>query len=75
MTTNEKIQKLTGARAAVYDSETERFYCFTKVTTKRASSMMRSAGYGITDSGELWVLQGGYRYIFADKSLAEIAND
>ena len=35
--------------------------------------MMRSAGYGITASGELWILQGGYRYVFADKSLAVIA--
>ena len=73
MDTDKKIQMLTGARAALIDLDTERFFHFVTLTAKQAASMIRLAGYGITASGELWCISGGYRYVFSDKALAAIA--
>lgn len=73
MTANEKIKKLTGATAAVIDAETDRFHHFATLTNFQAASMLDFAEIGISANGELWCLNGRYRYIFADKSLAEIA--
>lgn len=73
MTTDEKIQKLTGATAAVIDAETDRFHHFATLTNFQASSMLDFAEIGISANGELWGLNGRYRYVFADKSLAVIA--
>ena len=77
MNANEIIKMLTGARAVIIDAETDRFFHFTTLTENEAISMMirGNSKFGITASGELWCLISGcrYRYVFADKSLAAIA--
>lgn len=73
MTTDEKIKMLTGAIAAVIDAETDRFFHFATLSEYEAASMISFAEIGISANCELWGLNGRYRYVFADKNLASIA--
>lgn len=73
MTKDEKIQMLTGATAAVIDVETERFLHFHQISADLAHEAVCWGRKGVTTSGNFWFLNGHERYVFADKSLAVIA--
>lgn len=78
MTANEKIQMLTGALAAVLDNGNDRFRKFETLTAEQAEQMVTSEDLyiEITEQGNLSIGQRaffGLRWVFADKSLAVIA--
>ena len=78
MTNEQKIKKLTGATAAVLENGTDRFRKFETLTAEQADEMITSEDYdmGVSWQGNLWIGKSGYfcsRWVFADKSLAEIA--
>ena len=73
MTKEEKIQMLTGATAAVIDAETERFLHFHQISADLAHAAVCGCRKGVTTSGNFWFLNAPERYVFADKSLAAIA--
>lgn len=79
MTTEQKIQMLTGAFAAVLDHGNDRFRKFETLTAEQAEQMITSEAYymGISCEGNLWIAQSayfGFRWVFTDKNLAVIAN-
>lgn len=78
MTHEEKVQKLTGATAAVIGFKDSYFYHFTTISTDHAEEMLTSEGYrmGVSAGGNLWLAcpSSDTRWVFADKSLAVIAN-
>lgn len=77
MTTEQKIQMLTGATAVVLDNSNDRFRKFETITAEQAEQMITSKDIymGIED-GNLWIGNRAYfgsRWVFSDKNLAEIA--
>lgn len=79
MTTQEKIKSLTGALAVVLYNGNDRFLKFETLTAEQAEEMLTSEKYytGITEDGCLWIGHRAYfgsRWVFAEKSLAVIAN-
>lgn len=76
MTNEQKIQMLTGAIAALIDRNDSYFYQFTKIEQVVAKEFVTNAAFkmGVSAGGNLWVADDSYRWIFADESLAEIAN-
>lgn len=74
MNKKEKIQMLTGATAAVIDAESERFLHFHQINNEQAHAVVCWGKMGVTASGNFWFMNGkSLRYVFADKSLAAIA--
>lgn len=77
MTHEEKVKMLTGALAAVLYNGNDRFIKFETITTEQADEMITSENYDMgVYQGNLWIGQSAYfgsRWVFADKSLAVIA--
>ena len=77
MTTEEKIEMLTGALAAKVDRNTNRFWGFEKITAKLAEHLLtcENVRVMVVYTGELCFIENEETvYQLADKSLAAIAN-
>lgn len=79
MNTQEKVQMLTGALAVILHNSNDSFIRFETLTAEQAEKMIISNDFcmGVTSQGNLWIGSRAYfgtRYVFADKSLAVIAN-
>ena len=78
MNTQEKVQMLTGALAVILYNSNDSFIRFETITAEQAYEMITSEKYDMSVyQGNLWIGQSAYfgsRWVFADKSLAVIAN-